>query len=94
MSAQRKLDRINRRSPNAENGKVSPPKRIANTERRTREHLTPSEVEKVIKAAAGVGRHGPRDAALIQVTYRHGLRVSEVVALRWDQIDLKQGLLM
>ena len=25
--------------------------------------------------------------------YRHGFRVSEVVALRWDQIDLKQGLM-
>ena len=53
--------------------------------------MTPSEVEKVIKAAASTGRQGTRDAALIQVTYRHGLRVSEVVALRWDQIDLKQG---
>jgi integrase len=25
--------------------------------------------------------------------YRHGFRVSELVAIRWDQIDLKQGLL-
>jgi type 1 fimbriae regulatory protein FimE len=29
---------------------------------------------------------------LILITYRHGLRVSELVALRWDQVDLTQGL--
>ena len=34
-----------------------------------------------------------RDAALLTLAYRHGLRVSELVALRWDMIDLKQGLL-
>jgi integrase len=27
------------------------------------------------------------------LAYRHGLRVSELVAVRWDMIDLKQGLL-
>jgi len=27
------------------------------------------------------------------LAYRHGLRVSELVALRWEQVDLKQGLL-
>jgi type 1 fimbriae regulatory protein FimB/type 1 fimbriae regulatory protein FimE len=47
----------------------------------------------VTKAAGKVGRHGSRDATLITLMYRHGFRVSEVVALRWDQIDLKQGLL-
>ena len=93
MTVQRKRRSVIRRAPNSENGKVGPPKRVPNAERRSREHLTPAEVEKVIKAAGRIGRHGARDAALIQVTYRHGLRVSEVVALRWDQLDLKQGLL-
>ncbi len=46
----------------------------------------------VIDAAAGAGRHRLRDATLILLAYRHGLRVSELVALRWDQVDLTQGL--
>jgi type 1 fimbriae regulatory protein FimB/type 1 fimbriae regulatory protein FimE len=48
-------------------------------------------VAKLMAAAARLGRHGHRDATLIMLTYRHGLRVSEVVGLRWDQIDLKLG---
>ena len=35
------------------------------------------------------GRYGHRDATMILVAYRHGLRVSELVDLRWDQIDLE-----
>jgi integrase len=84
------------RPPIAENGKVGktgPPRRVPNRERRTREHLTPAEVERLIAAAGKVGRHGDRDSALLLLTYRHGLRVSELVALRWEQVDLKQGLL-
>jgi type 1 fimbriae regulatory protein FimE len=42
-------------------------------------------------AASGLGRHRHRDATLILLAYRHGLRVSELVALRWDQVDLKLG---
>jgi len=42
-------------------------------------------------AAAGSGRHNSRDQALLIIMYRHGLRVSEAVALRWDQADLKDG---
>lgn len=70
-----------------------PPMRRPNSDTRAREYLTPAEVEKLRKTAASRGRHGHRDATLILVAYRHGLRVSEVVALRWDQVDLKAGLL-
>lgn len=79
--------------PIAVNGKVTPPLRVKNADRRSREHLTPDEVDALIKAAAALGRHGARDAALLLIAFRHGLRVSELVALRWDQLDLKQGLL-
>jgi type 1 fimbriae regulatory protein FimB/type 1 fimbriae regulatory protein FimE len=44
-------------------------------------------------AASRNGRYGHRDATLILLAYRHGLRVSELVSLRWDQVDLEQGLL-
>ena len=30
---------------------------------------------------------------MLLVAYRHGLRVSELISLRWDQVDLSQGLL-
>lgn len=80
-------------APDAVIGKVGPPRRQPNAERRTREYLTPDEVARLMDAAGRVGRHGHRDATLILVAYRHGLRVGELVALRWDQLDLKAGLL-
>jgi type 1 fimbriae regulatory protein FimB/type 1 fimbriae regulatory protein FimE len=69
----------------------SPPRRRLNAEVRSREYLTPAEVEKMMTAAKGVGRHGSRDASLILLAYRHALRVSELVALRRDQVDLQAG---
>ena len=60
---------------------------------RSREYLTEAEVGKLMKAARATGRHGHRDATLILIAYRHALRVAELVALRWEQIDLSQGLL-
>ena len=60
---------------------------------RSREYLTETEVGKLMKAARNTGRHGHRDATLILIAYRHALRVAELVALRWEQIDLSQGLL-
>jgi integrase len=66
--------------------------RPPNRELRTREHLTPSEVERLIEAAKD-NRQGHRDATMILLAYRHGLRASELVDLRWDQVGLVEGVL-
>ena len=60
--------------------------------KRGREYLTDREVERLIEAAKE-NRSGHRDATAILVAYRHGLRASELVALRWDDIDLATGRL-
>jgi integrase len=60
--------------------------------RRSREYLTEREVERLIEAAKQ-NRSGHRDATAILVAYRHGLRASEIVALRWDVVDLTTGRL-
>lgn len=70
-----------------------PPAKPKNADRRTREYLMPTEVERLIGAARQVGRHGHRDATLILLMYRHGLRVAEVSSLRWAHIDLPTALL-
>ena len=70
-----------------------PPKKPKNLDRRTREYLTQYEIDQLRKAARCQGRHCHRDDTLILLMFRHGLRVGEVITLRWDQVDLKQGLL-
>ncbi len=82
----------NRGSPNTLNGKV-PPLRRKNKDLRSREYLTSEEVDQLITAARSLGRHGHRDMTMILLMFRHGLRVSELVFLRWDMIDMKQGIL-
>jgi type 1 fimbriae regulatory protein FimB/type 1 fimbriae regulatory protein FimE len=77
--------------PNIENRKVLPTRR-RNADVRPREYLTPDEVERLVDHARKLGRHGHRDATLITLAYRHGLRVSELISLRWDMVDLKQGV--
>src|SRR5215218_5346823 len=74
------------------NGKV-PPRRVSNAARRPREYLTPEEVRLLIETVRKrVGARNPhRDATLILMAYRHGLRASELCALRWDMLDLSQG---
>ena len=62
------------------------PGRRPNAELRTREHLTEAEVNKLIAAAKG-NRYGHRDATMILLAFRHGLRAAELVDLRWNQID-------
>ena len=61
-------------------------RRGTNASLRTREYLTPGEIEKLIKAAKE-GRYGHRDATLILVAYRHGLRAKEASELEWSQVE-------
>ena len=70
-----------------------PPRKPRNADVRSREYLTPKEVDKLLATARKLGRHGHRDRTLTLVMYRHGLRVSELVRLRWDQVDLDTGLI-
>src|SRR5712671_2316752 len=67
--------------------RTDPPGRLPNTQYRTREYLTEREVERLMKAA-GNNRHGHRDATMILMAFRHGLRASELCSARWEQVDL------
>src|SRR5262249_7361553 len=67
------------------------PTRLPNSAYRVREYLTEKEVDRLIEAARKRGRNGARDAAAILLAYRHGLRAAELCALRWSQIDLRNG---
>ena len=51
----------------------------------TRKHLLPGEVKKLWETARK-GRNGHRDATMIYMAYRHGLRVHELVRFKWDQV--------
>src|SRR4051812_15242801 len=79
-------------APTRVNG-TNPPTRLTNKERRPREWLTEVEVKAIAKAARKHDCCGTRDAAMIMCAFRHGLRVSELVNLRWDQVSLDEGLL-
>jgi integrase len=69
-----------------------PPGRPPNRDLRTREHLTEQEVERLIEALKS-NRHAHRDATMILVAFRHGLRAAELVDLRWEQFDLASAVM-
>src|SRR5215471_17862761 len=58
-----------------------------------RRYLTQREIERLMDCARKHGRYGHRDATMILVAYRHGLRASEVCDLQWQQIELSEGRL-
>jgi len=68
------------------------PRRAKNSELRSREYLTAQEVEALMEVARK-NRHGQRDATMVLVAFRHGLRASELVALRWEQVDFSRAVL-
>jgi type 1 fimbriae regulatory protein FimB/type 1 fimbriae regulatory protein FimE len=78
-------------APQGEKRAVAPGRGV-NADYRDREHLTETEIEKLVEAAKG-NRHGHRDATMILVAYRHGLRASELCDLKWEAIDFRAATL-
>ena len=68
------------------------PRRRSNRELRPREHLTEIEVAKLIEAAKR-NRHGHRDATMILICFRHGLRASELCELQWSDLEFETATL-
>ena len=68
----------------------STPSRRPNADVRPREHLTEREVESMITAAKG-NRWGQRDATMILMAFRHGLRASELCELQWSDVEFETG---
>jgi integrase len=77
--------RLVKTTPSTQNRKVAS-RRLANAKYRTREYLTPDEVETLIRYAKK-GRWGDRDPCMILTAFRHGLRAQEIADLEWTQIE-------
>jgi integrase len=69
------------------------PTTVNSSVRRTRKYLTLGEVERLMAAARESGRYGHRDATMILLAFRHGLRAFELCDLQWHQVELAAGRL-
>jgi integrase len=56
-----------------------------------RKYLTEPEVKELIDAAKDIGRCPQRDATMILLSFRHGLRCTECCNLMWDQVHLDKA---
>jgi type 1 fimbriae regulatory protein FimB/type 1 fimbriae regulatory protein FimE len=62
-------------------------------QQRPREYLTEREIERLMTAARKHSRYGHRDATMILLAFRHGLRASELCNIPWSQIEIDRGLI-
>jgi type 1 fimbriae regulatory protein FimB/type 1 fimbriae regulatory protein FimE len=70
--------------------KAGPPRKRKYDEVRGVKHVTSDQVEQLVRAAGRIGRHRHRDATMILHAFRHGYRVSELIGLRRDQVNLAE----
>lgn len=76
-------------APNRQNVKSGAPE-TADAHERGRDFLGEADLDRLFTAAKR-GRHGVRDHLLVLLMFRHGLRVSEAIALGRTDIDLDQA---
>lgn len=62
--------------------------RIKNDELRGRRNLTKKEIDKICTSIRKSSRYAGRDELMVLAAYHHGFRVSELLNLKWQHIDL------
>jgi integrase len=77
---------------NVKSGIASAQAQVTDDHERTKDFLSESEVALLLDAAKS-GRYGARDHLLLLTMFRHGLRVSEAIAIRRDEVDLDRARL-
>ena len=63
--------------------------RTANDKLRGRRHLMPAEIEQLCQVIRKRSRYPDRDELMVWMAFHHGLRVSELVNLKWQHVNLK-----